>query len=250
MSLPNPPISGYPTPRPSVIRFEAIGDAWHFFAAEWQTWVVSTLIGLLVMAGIPTAAAIGMILPPALTHREPSPELMFGMFLVIALCALLLGPWIMAGWYKMAANQIRGIPISIADTFSHGELIPKMLGVCILYWFSMMVGFLGCCIGAYVVGGLLMLAMPLAVDQPLGVLECLSQSFEKLKKDWLMATLFYLVVSMLGGMGAYVCYVGLLVTYPLMFLSIAILYRDVFLTPPPGETQQGNIEQPPVHPIE
>lgn len=249
MSLPNPPAGPYPVPQQPKIRFEAISDAWHFFAAEWQTWVVSMLIGLLVMAGIPAVFALASILPSALSDREPGPELIVGLILVMVFCSLLLGAWIMAGWYKMASNQVRGIPISIADTFSQAHLIPKMLGVYILYSLGMTVGILGCYVGAFVVGGLLMLAMPLAVDQPLGVFECLSRSFEKLKKDWLLASLFYLVVYVLAGLGAYVCCVGLLVTYPLMFLSIAVVYRDVFLTPPPGQTPV-SIERPPVHPIQ
>jgi uncharacterized membrane protein len=47
-----------------------------------------------------------------------------------------------------------------------------------------------------------------------------------LKSQWLMATLFIVVVTILGFVGLILCGVGAIFTMPFYFLSIALLYDD------------------------
>lgn len=71
-----------------------------------------------------------------------------------------------------------------------------------------------------------MFSVPLVVDQRIGGVEAIRQSFEMLKSQWLMATLFSIVVAILGFVGVLLCGVGLILTLPLCCLSIAVAYND------------------------
>jgi uncharacterized membrane protein len=43
-----------------------------------------------------------------------------------------------------------------------------------------------------------------------------------------MLTAFAFVVGLIAGAGAILCYVGMLASYPLLFLITSVAYRDVF----------------------
>ncbi len=53
-------------------------------------------------------------------------------------------------------------------------------------------------------------------------------SFETLKRDWLQAALFVLVLGFIAVSGTFACGIGYLATAPIAFLSIAAQYRRVF----------------------
>lgn len=48
-----------------------------------------------------------------------------------------------------------------------------------------------------------------------------------LRSQWLMATLFYFVAAIIGFAGIILCGVGVILTLPIAFLSIALLYDDL-----------------------
>ena len=64
-------------------------------------------------------------------------------------------------------------------------------------------------------------ALPLVIERNLSPIEAMAQSWEATKGDLLGYTLHLLVVGILSGLGSYLCYVGLLLTYPLYFTASA-----------------------------
>jgi len=108
---------------------------------------------------------------------------------------------------------------------------PLLIGS-LLNGLAVAIGSVFCYIPGLVLGGLLMFTIPLIVDRRMDGIEAMKLSFNTLKGDALMATLFYLVVSIVGGLGGIACGIGALFTWPLFFLSISLLYRDYFMGPP------------------
>src|ERR1051325_9617773 len=124
--------------------------------------------------------------------------------------------------------------------------MPPLLGAPHVAGVAVFAGAILCVIPAFIAQGILMLAEPLIVDQRMGVFESVSRSWAALREDMLMATLFHIVLGIVAGIGAVACGVGILFTFPLLPLGIAIVYRDFFLgpaygasayTPPPTAAQ-------------
>jgi uncharacterized membrane protein len=98
----------------------------------------------------------------------------------------------------------------------------------VLYGAAIFVAAWFCFIPAFIAAGVFMLALPLVVEGRLPATGAMIQSWHALKSQWLTATIFHLVLSLLAGSGAILCGIGLLVTGPLYSLSVAFLYHDFF----------------------
>jgi len=76
-----------------------------------------------------------------------------------------------------------------------------------------------------------MFMYPLIVDGRLPATGAIIQSYHALKSQWLVATVVHLAVATVAGLGGLLGGIGLVVTGPLYALSIAVMYRDLFLSP-------------------
>jgi uncharacterized membrane protein len=65
-------------------------------------------------------------------------------------------------------------------------------------------------------------------------MDAVNLSYNTLKKDLVMATIFYLVVGICAELGGIICGIGAIFTIPVMPIAIAMLYRDYlgFANPP------------------
>lgn len=210
---------------------EWIGEGWQMFADKWQVWVLQMLVVFLVFA-IPSVPLYLMILTMSATAVPGQPPELPPMFFPLlggmGLLALLAGPFLVSGLYKTAFKQLRGEPISVGDLFSGGDVFLQVLGSFFAVAFFVLLGGLLCILPAYVVMGLLFFTIPLIVERNMGIGEALSTSYNAVKSNWFMFTLFVIVLGILASLGSFACYVGLLATYPLQFTVTAIMYRDVF----------------------
>lgn len=210
---------------------EWIGEGWQMFADKWQVWVLQMLIVVLVFS-IPVVPFALMIFTMVVTTPPNQPPELPPLFLPLAagigILSMLAGPFFLAGLHKTAFKQLRGEPISVGDVFSGGDVFLPTLGAMIATAFFTMLGAMFCIFPAYIVSGLLFFTLPLIVERRLSIGEALSASFNAVKGNWFMFTLFVLVVGMLAGLGSVACYVGVLATLPLQFTITAIAYRDVF----------------------
>ena len=82
-----------------------------------------------------------------------------------------------------------------------------------------------------IAAGLLMFTYPLIVDGRLPATGAMIQSFEALRSQWLLAIVVHLVIVAVLALGISLLGIGLLVTGPIAALSIAVLYRELFLNP-------------------
>ncbi|BCW98418.1 MAG: hypothetical protein KatS3mg024_1245 [Armatimonadota bacterium] len=228
--------AGYsPAPR---VRFEAIGEAWNLFKADAGTWVVTSLIALIVLGVVIAAVNLvnnlfteaAQISSPAMTPAALLAA--FGSMIIVQIISSLITTvaWVVvtAGIYRMALRRMRGEQVSAGDLFNIGDVFPQVLVAGLLASVIVTIGYLLCIIPGIIAGGLLMFTVPLIVDRQMDGVEAISTSFRILSADLLNAVLFYAVLSFIVFIGLLACGVGILVTFPLYPLGVAIVYRDFF----------------------
>jgi uncharacterized membrane protein len=151
--------------------------------------------------------------------------IMFVGFIAIMVVAFIM----MGGLYRMAIKQVRGEPIQISDLWSVTDVIGQLALGGLLMGLSIGLASLACYLPAFIVAGLLMLTIPLIVDQKMGAIDAMTRSWNTLKQEWLMAAVLYFVLTFIASIGVVALYIGMLFTYPLLFLGTALVYRDFIL---------------------
>lgn len=237
-----------------------IGEGWQMFAERWQVWVVQALIMFVVFAipGLPFYAMMFTIQIQAAQTGEPPdfPVLFFPMLLAVMVVWLLAAAFFMSGLYQTAFKQLRGEPISVRDIFSGGNRFLRVVGASItIYLLTMLIAFL-CLVPAFliawvfsaplagiglgIIGALLYFLLsvvtlgsfhftiPLIIERDLSIGEALRTSYNSVKPNRFMVSLFIFVVYMLASAGFIACYIGVLASYPLLFTITVISYRDLF----------------------
>ncbi|NOT62315.1 MAG: zinc-ribbon domain-containing protein [Acidobacteria bacterium] len=218
---------------PEVKWGEWIGGGWQMFTERWQVWVPMMLVFILALIVPILPMYILLIGAGVASESGEAPAAAVGMLAPLvgiagALITLCLASFMLGGIYRTAFKQMRGEAIGIGDLFSGKDVVVNLLITMFLIILCAMGGALLCIFPAFIVAGLLFFAIPLVVEKGLSPMDALRTSFEKNKGNWLMFTLFAFVVSLIGSIGQFACYIGLLVTYPLQFLITAVAYRDVF----------------------
>ena len=221
--------------RPHRVRFGAIGEGWGLFKERWTTWV---LAGLIVLMG--NSALLGALQP--LFHAKlpaggrgfrfevpPATEL------IPAVIVAMVNGLFLGGMFRLAGLQIRGRRITLSDFFGVIDVFGELaLGSAVLgLGLSIAASF--CFVPALILAGTWMFTIPLIVDGRLRAFEAVKRSWGALAGQWLSATLFHAVVSLVAGLGGCCFFLGICFTMPLYCLSISVLYRDVFLSPGPDD---------------
>lgn len=216
----------------ATVRWEWIGEGWNMFTQRWSLWVVHMLVFVLVvialLAPIYIIAIASTVGASATDTPEAPPAILFLAMLIIYPLMLLAVSFMLGGMYKTAMKQLRGESTSIGDLFSGADCFLRMLGTVLLVAILSMIGAIFCIIPGLIVQGLCFFAFPLVVERGMGPIQAIQTSLAATKKEWLMFAAFALVVGMIAGAGVILCYVGALVSYPLLFTITSVAYRDVF----------------------
>ena len=78
-----------------------------------------------------------------------------------------------------------------------------------------------------VLGAMYMFSFLFILDKKMDFWPAMQASAEIVKKDYMGFTLFFLVLVLLQILGALACIIGLFITIPIMYVAIAIAYRDL-----------------------
>lgn len=223
------PAGTYTPPTGPRIRFEVIGEAWGELTRNMGTWVVALLIPIVVIGIIAFLGYSAMVLPLILGGDE-APTLvgmMFGYLILVFLILVVSGAFFGA-LYRMAIRQIRGEMPSVNDLFQSFDLAPRFIAAHLIIGILSYIGFFLCVIPGLIFGGMSFLAYPIIADRNVGAVDAIRMSWETLKKDALMAILFFIVLSIVAQLGSVACGIGVVITMPMLFLGSAIVYRDFF----------------------
>ncbi|MBS1712818.1 MAG: hypothetical protein JST30_00625 [Armatimonadetes bacterium] len=152
----------------------------------------------------------------------------------------ILGPFALS-MSMMTLKLVRGEPVQVGDLGLGFSRFGSAFLATLAITFCVTIGSYLCCLPGLIFGGLFMFTLPLIADRGLQPFEAMGQSWTMLKSHMWMALLFYLVISLLSGLGVIACGIGILVTVPLMYVCMTLVYRDFTIgrpipgyTPPPA----------------
>jgi len=250
------------------VRWEWIGEAWKLYTNAPGAWIgmvlITGIIGILLVA----LPIVFILIPAGIFASNNDAGGIFaaaGLTLlllpVLLIAWLLLGTYLTSGMYRAAIQQAQGQSVAVGDLFSGGDCFPRVLGLLVLGIIAnFVVGFvfavpgiiidglaplgkLAAYITSAIIQGFIFFAIPLIIDRNMGVFAAISASIEATKSQWWMFAIFVFALFLLSFGGAIGCGVGLLVTFPFLFTTPAIAYRDTFglpgaqdyavFTPPP-----------------
>jgi uncharacterized membrane protein len=226
---------GPTTNRPALVRFEIISEAWQKFSANMTPWLLATLFMLLITGSIMGAFYTSVFASSFAAGMANKGELPPGSQIGSQLIGIVVGTAVsilqfvfLGGLVKMAIRQLRGETIAPADVFSgFQQFAPLALGG-LLYSLGTQIGSLFCILPGLILAGLWLLTVPLIVDQNLDPIAALTASMKALQPQMWMALGLYFVLYLVGGIGALLCGIGAIFTYPLIPIGTALLYRDFF----------------------
>ncbi len=213
-----------------AVSYGAIGLGWQLLRQEFGTWVLTTLVAILVLGvlgAVLQAATVALLFGEYYLigpHRFP-----FAMLLIVpvnvGIQGLMLGSLI-----RMALKQIDGGRIAVGDLFSLGgageaeRLFKGMILVSVLG----AVASVFLVIPGLIVAALSMFTLHLIVDGRMGEGSALAASFRALRRHGLTAIFFYLATMLITSSGMLLLGVGLLVTLPWYILTLTAQYRRSF----------------------
>ncbi len=241
------PMGGY-FPNGPQISFDWLGQGWALFKAQSGAWIGAVLIYLLVVLalGVPLAFVTGYAnqfieiyhsMGSGATPPQQNPLTSMGHSLLFSVIYGAINAVMLGGLYRMALRQGRGETLKPADVFSAFDVALSLIAVGIITQICVTIGSYLCLFPGFIVAGLFMFAPLLVIDRNMGPIQALSASVNLLKSQWLMATAFYFVVALIGGLGAVACLFGLVATYPTFLLSVALGYLAFTQPPAPGYGQ-------------
>ena len=211
-----------------LLRFNVIGDAWRLYQRRWLTWSIAMLIVLIANS------VIGSALFAVFGERWPGGSGAFRMPMSPHAGALhyvgtvVVGGFFLGGMIRMASNQVLGRVPRIEDLFSVFDVGFQLLAGAVFYGAATFLGSLLCVIPGFIVSGLLMFTLPLIVIARRPATDAVAESWRALSPQWLTATVFHLVLSIVSGLGLLLCGVGILITGPIYSLSIALLFHEFY----------------------
>lgn len=217
------PQAAYPhSPMAPSIRFDVIGQAFNMVFSDIGTWVVAALC-LFVAVGVIYGVCFALML---VTAAAGAGILAILIYLVTLVAVITVANVMMANMYRMAIIALSGSKPNINEMFKFGPKTGNIVVCSILVGIFTGIGALACGIGAIVVGGLLMFAIPCVVDRDLAAMDAINLSWNTLKKDIVMAAVFFFVIGLCAEIGAVAIGIGVLFTFPVLPIAIAMLYRD------------------------
>ncbi len=230
------PYVQYPrAPQRRDISLDVIGEAWKIITANLAPFLLVGIIALLGFGGY-YAVVMASVTTKMAAIRGGGGDATAGAFDPATLVAgLLFGifyQFLIMGTYKMGLVAARGGKPTVSDLLSILPKFPQLLGVSILISILGTIGTYLCCIPGFICYGLTMFASLYILDQNMGVFPAFSKSLEVLKPYLWMATLLYFVAALLSGLGAIACGVGMIFTFSILPVSVAIAYRDMNDLPP------------------
>jgi uncharacterized membrane protein len=203
------------------VRFDVIGRAWGLYQRQLGMWIAISALVLIVGAILSSPNFVVAFFAGDSSMFRPAP-LSFVVNLVTGTLMLTVA----AAVYRAALQQIREGTLRLDALGEVTPVLGKVVVAAFIVTLLTSIGYTLFIVPGLVVSGLLMFALPLVVDQKLDPLDAIRRSFEMLKSQWLMATLFFVAVSILGFVGFLLCGVGAIFTLPFYFLSVTLLYDD------------------------
>ena len=200
-------------------------NAWRIFQNHAGlligSWVLSTFIQFAFYVGV-------VVLVSLLARGQPQgnpPEAAIALiFLPGMLLFMLLSMFLTLGQLRLNLNVARGRTASLSDLFSGGPDLLPAIGASLVFMPIYVFGFMLCVLpGIFALMALWPMGF-LVVDQRLGPIEALQRAWLITKPNLAAILLMGLIMFGLQLLGVITCYVGMIVTIPLILLMFTVGY--------------------------
>jgi uncharacterized membrane protein len=226
--------SNYPRPVRNDLSFSVIGESWTVIKGNLGPFVVAAILALIAIA-VPSYLGSFLFLATPESMRTPSDlptmirQQLLGNAITIPFTLLgyaLAGP-ILASIVHMTFKALSGQAVEVGDVgWGFRRFLPLALAS-LITTVLVTIGSYLFCIPGLIAGGLTLLVIPTMVVQGMSPFDALSFSFSRMTKFLFMASLLYLVLYFVSGLGILLCCVGIVLTYPIGAVGSALVYRDV-----------------------
>jgi hypothetical protein len=200
-------------------------DVFRLWGARWQVWVLQGLLYAVLVFTLPVTFYIVLIATTVGGNPSREAVALVGVLYFVAIVVASISSFVLLpGMVVTALRQMRGEEISVSGLFSGMRygfgffLVTFLAGL----------GVLACFVGAYALQGLLFLALPLMIDRQLRTTEAISLSWRTTMANPWLYILFTFVITLLSGVGAMACYIGLIATIPFLAIGQAVAYHRTF----------------------
>lgn len=206
-----------------------LGECWNILRSRMGEYIGMTLVGIVGVVVLYFILNIPLqIVFTAMVERFPGIALMalmgqqFTSFLAQGVSYVLF-----AGVMIFTLKLLRGETAKFEDVFAGFKNFVPYFVAGLAYGIA--VGFAYCCfcIPGLILSGLLMFTFPLIYDRNMGPIDAMKESFNLLKDQLGMATVYFLLAYLFAIAGLIACGVGVIVTLPIIYIAQALAYHKI-----------------------
>lgn len=229
---------GYQRPPRPAFSLDVIGEAWRLLTPNLGIWIAAMLVNYFITnlpSGIFYMFNMRSVFSQLMTNPAGAPvsQPEFGVTyyvssLFASLCAFVLSSYMFGGMMRMAIKNVRTGQADFGLLFSATDVLPSLLGAYFLIGLAVGLGSLLCVVPGLMLGAVFICAVPLIVDRKTGAIEAIKQSYQATQAFMWAGVLYVLVLGLIAYSGFLACCVGILVTFPLAIMAVAVTYRDFF----------------------
>ena len=246
---------------PPCFRIDAIGEAWQILKSDMATWVVAVFLTMIIAVAVHLPATIVTTMETMQNAANPRSPSAFAQLMNFAFGMLGAGVTtiLYGGLFRVAFQRMRLQYEGVAglfnaagqgwNLFAWGALtsIPSLILAAIMSAVSSpssvrsganpfaSLGIMGIVILGMILIGLLLfpffLVPAIVVDQKMPLMEAANLSWKTVMSQYFVALGVYIVAMLAAMLGVFACFFGVFFTAPIIYLTIAIMYRDHFIPP-------------------
>lgn len=232
-----PPSGPYPNHPPRrgpgpVVLVDCIREAWDLLIQDWSTWLVCTLIVVFGMQIIQTPISYALQFLIMGNPFRPQPfdlgrlGIFYAAFLPIAIVLNGLLMTMITSMVEMGIRRQEGYAIAVSDFFNIFKKFGPVYVTSLLQVVCATLGSLLCVLPGLYLAYVQSTAGIFALRQNLAPVEALKASHAMVKgQEWAMVGVLFLA-SLLSAAGILACCIGMLFTYPVYALTIAVIYYN------------------------
>ena len=226
----------YPSnsPRPQQVDWGNISEAFEIVKAHWQPFVIYSVIAVIGTYAINFLVQIPFqVLVTVGTTAESAAAaggLVAGgilLYIISMIVSMATTAIAYSGIFALGIKVLSGGKPELGDGIAaFGKLGPVAIAG-VLGSLIAIPGLCACGIGYIFIYAMMSFAPIIILHERLSAIDALKRSYELTKPHWLMFGAYFLVISIIAGLGVIACCVGIFFTYPLAATAILLAYRDL-----------------------
>ena len=212
--------SPLPTQEPKTIE-ELLRDGWEIFKAYPVGFIAFTLLVMLVQG------AIGGVSPFLMGGGWMEYEDTFTGSFVQVFLSYAIGIPLSAGYYVVALKILRGELVAFEDFFGGFRFWFPIIIASIMVTLIVTIGFILLIIPGIYLAVAYTLVIPVIIDRQPPVWEALEMSRRAITQRWFTVFFLLILLAIINLLGFFALCIGILITIPLSYCTLAALYRDL-----------------------